>query len=51
MANTTKYPGFPARTVDYTTKSPDVARIVILTQAEYDAISPKDPNTLYFIRN
>jgi hypothetical protein len=49
MVNTVKNPGFPAQVIDYITKSPEVARMVVLTQAEYDAIPVKDPNTLYFI--
>ena len=31
-----------------TVLSKDVKSIRILTQAEYDAITPKDENTLYF---
>ena len=30
--------------------SEDIQSIRILTQAEYDAITPKDENTLYFFR-
>ena len=30
-------------------RSYDTIRIVTLTQAQYDALSPPDPNTLYLI--
>lgn len=30
-------------------RSEQVIRIVVLTQAEYDALSPPDPQTMYLI--
>ena len=34
---------------EYASRSPDVRRIVVLTQAQYDAIAIPDANTLYLI--
>lgn len=35
--------------VDVSVSSTDVTSIVQLTQAEYDALSPADPDTLYVV--
>jgi hypothetical protein len=42
-------PAWPPRPPSGGVQSADVATIVVLTQAAYDALAPPDPDTLYII--
>lgn len=51
MAETIDAPQVPPGALDGYVQSPSISHIVVLTQAEYDALGTPDADTLYIIED